>query len=84
MKIFIPKDTSAVALDADDVAQALSRAQHALEAEICRNGSRGAFWRHIIGRRPYLPGLKAFFTHLSRDWRGRIEGGGRARVCATR
>ena len=44
MKIFIPKDTSAVALGADDVALALSHARETLKAELCRNGSRGAFW----------------------------------------
>lgn len=46
IRVFIPADTTACALGADDVAVeiALQAERHGLEIEIVRNGSRGAFW----------------------------------------
>ncbi|UZE48914.1 NADH-quinone oxidoreductase subunit NuoF [Rhodopseudomonas sp. P2A-2r] len=46
MKIFVPRDAGAVAVGADDVADAFVRAAEArkLELEIVRNGSRGLYW----------------------------------------
>jgi len=46
IRIFIPGDTTACALDADAVAvEMLLQARRAgLEVEVVRNGSRGAFW----------------------------------------
>src|SRR5210317_186113 len=46
MKVFIPSDTTACALGADEVAAkiALHSKQRGLQVEIVRNGSRGAFW----------------------------------------
>ncbi len=45
-KVFIPADTTACALGADEVAAevALQAQAQGLEVEIIRNGSRGAFW----------------------------------------
>ncbi len=60
MKIFIPKDTSAVAVGADDVALALSHARETLKAEICRNGSRGAFWLEPLVEVEIANGRHAF------------------------
>ena len=60
MKIFIPKDTSAVALGADDVALALSHNLETLKAEICRNGSRGAFWLEPLVEVELASGRHAF------------------------
>ncbi|WP_137926845.1 formate dehydrogenase beta subunit [Cupriavidus sp. 2SB] len=44
--IFVPRDSTALALDADEVAQAIAReaAQRGAEVRIVRNGSRGMFW----------------------------------------
>ena len=46
VKVFIPGDTTACALGANDVAAELMRQaqQRGLEVEVTRNGSRGAFW----------------------------------------
>jgi len=45
-KIFVPRDSAALAVGADDVAAALQReaAQRGLAIELVRNGSRGLFW----------------------------------------
>jgi formate dehydrogenase iron-sulfur subunit len=46
MKIFIPRDAGAIAVGADEVADAFARGAEArqLELEIVRNGSRGLYW----------------------------------------
>ena len=46
MRVYIPFDTTARALRADDVARMVESEalQRGLEVEIVRNGSRGAFW----------------------------------------
>jgi len=46
VKLYIPRDTSAIALGADQVAQRLAREteQHGEALEIVRNGSRGLCW----------------------------------------
>ena len=45
VRVFVPGDTAAVAVGADDVASSLAKAaqQAGLDIEIIRNGSRGAF-----------------------------------------
>jgi formate dehydrogenase iron-sulfur subunit len=45
-RIFVPIDSTALALDAEEVAEALGLAlkRKGAEAEIVRNGSRGLFW----------------------------------------
>ena len=45
-KIYIPCDSSAVSMGADDVARAIEReaAQLGIEIDIVRNGSRGLYW----------------------------------------
>ncbi len=45
-KIFVPKDSAALAVGADEVAEALMAecSQRGLAVELVRNGSRGLFW----------------------------------------
>nr|WP_245555187.1 formate dehydrogenase beta subunit [Hahella ganghwensis] len=45
-KIFIPRDTTALSLGAEDIVFAMKEAiqERGLDAEIVRNGSRGMFW----------------------------------------
>jgi formate dehydrogenase iron-sulfur subunit len=44
--VYVPRDSSAVSMGAEDVAKALSREAHqlGLEVRIVRNGSRGLYW----------------------------------------
>lgn len=46
IKIFVPRDSAALALGADEVAQAIvvEAKQRGLSIELVRNGSRGMFW----------------------------------------
>ena len=46
IRVYVPCDTTAVSIGADKVAQALSEqaAQHKLDLQLIRNGSRGMFW----------------------------------------
>ncbi|ARD46044.1 formate dehydrogenase beta subunit [Colwellia sp. PAMC 21821] len=46
MKIFIPRESTAVSLGAHDVAQAFTQyaSRHDIDLKIVRNGSRGLFW----------------------------------------
>ncbi|NND44270.1 MAG: formate dehydrogenase, partial [Xanthomonadales bacterium] len=64
MRIFVPADTTACALGADEVAAeiAAQAAVRGLDVEVVRNGSRGAFWLEPLveveseqGRRFYGP-----------------------------
>ena len=46
VKIYVPRDSAALAMGADEVAQAITRqaVKAGLEIELVRNGSRGLFW----------------------------------------
>lgn len=46
IKIYVPRDSAAKALGADEVAHAITQigAQHGLEIDLIRNSSRGLFW----------------------------------------
>ncbi|MFM2112489.1 MAG: hypothetical protein RLZZ271_1149, partial [Pseudomonadota bacterium] len=46
VKIFVPRDSAALAVGADEVAQAIAReaAQRGIALDLVRNGSRGLFW----------------------------------------
>jgi formate dehydrogenase iron-sulfur subunit len=46
VRVFVPRDSAALALGADEVAQALAQQCEArgLQIELVRNGSRGLFW----------------------------------------
>ena len=50
IKVFVPRDSAALAVGADDVAQALSQEAmtRGLSIEIVRNGSRGMFWLETL------------------------------------
>ncbi len=46
IKVYVPRDTTALALGADDVSLRVQQELHSrnIEAELVRNGSRGMFW----------------------------------------
>lgn len=46
LRLFVPCDSAAIALGADEVAHAIARyaAEHQRDVQIVRNGSRGMFW----------------------------------------
>lgn len=46
IKVFVPRESTALSLGANDIAQAISQCamKNKLEIEIIRNGSRGLFW----------------------------------------
>ena len=46
IRVFVPRDTTALALGADAVAQAITAeaARRSIDLTVVRNGSRGAFW----------------------------------------
>ena len=46
IKLFVPRDTTACSLGADEVARCLEQYfdQNGLQIEIIRNGSRGLYW----------------------------------------
>ena len=46
IRVFVPRDATACALGADDVAEAIRTGAQGrgLDVEVIRNGSRGAFW----------------------------------------
>ena len=46
VRIFVPRDSAALAVGADEVAQAIQQhaARNSLDVELVRNGSRGLFW----------------------------------------
>ncbi len=46
VKIFVPRDSTALALGADETAQAIlaEAKRRGVEIELVRNGSRGMFW----------------------------------------
>ena len=50
MKIFIPKDSTALSLGADEVAEAIAKEAQArkLDIQILRNSSRGLFWLETL------------------------------------
>jgi len=50
IKVFVPRDSAALAVGADDVAQALNQEAmtRGLSIEIVRNGSRGMFWLETL------------------------------------
>ena len=49
IKIFVSKDSTALSLGADQVAEAISKEAQArkLDIQIVRNSSRGLFWRLV-------------------------------------
>src|SRR5690606_40781717 len=48
--LFVPKDSAAIAVGADDVASAIAReaASRGLSVDIVRNGSRGLLWLETL------------------------------------
>ena len=69
MRLFLPCDTTAVALGADGIASAimLEAARRSLEIELVRNGSRGMFWLE-----PLLE-VERFRARIGAEIEARIE-----------
>jgi formate dehydrogenase iron-sulfur subunit len=81
-RVYVPRDTTAVSLGADEVARALSGAADARGADITlvRNGSRGLFWLETLvevdtdaGRVAYGPVMPEDVPSLIES--GMLEGG---------
>ena len=77
IKVFIPADTTACALGADDVAaEVMHQAQQkGLEVEIIRSGSRGAFWLETLVEIESDQGRVAFGPVMSGDVAELFEAG---------
>ncbi len=86
VRVFVPRETTALSLGAEEVAQAIAREAEArgAEVEIVRNGSRGAAWLEPLlevetgeGRIAYGPMTAAEVATLFDA--GFLEGGAHAR-----
>jgi len=76
MRIFIPRESTAISLGAHDVAQAftLYASNHNIDINIIRNGSRGLFWLEPMieietpqGRMAYGPVASSDVTSIMKD-----------------
>ncbi|MEP4546657.1 MAG: NADH-ubiquinone oxidoreductase-F iron-sulfur binding region domain-containing protein [Saccharospirillum sp.] len=76
-RIYVPRDTTAVSLGADEVARALSTAADAQGAEITlvRNGSRGLFWLETLVEVETDAGRVAYGPVMPEDVPSLIEAG---------
>ena len=77
MKIFVPKDATACALGADEVAESIlaGAAGRELDIELVRNGSRGAFWLEPLVEVETQAGRIAFGPVTVADVDGLFEAG---------
>ena len=77
VKVFIPGDTTACALGADEVVEEVLRQaqKRALEVEIIRNGSRGAFWLEPLVEIDSGDGRLAFGPVTPNDLESLFEAG---------
>ncbi|HKY94041.1 MAG TPA: NADH-ubiquinone oxidoreductase-F iron-sulfur binding region domain-containing protein [Kiloniellales bacterium] len=85
-RIYIPRDATALALGANDVAQALSAelTKRGLEAQIVRTGSRGAFWLEPLVEVETSEGRVGYGNVTAEDVPGLIDAGllqGKAHAC---
>jgi len=76
-RVFVPVDTTACALGADAVAEqlALQAENNAVDIEIIRNGSRGAFWLEPLVEVETDTGRLAFGPVSASDVAGLFEAG---------
>ncbi len=76
-RIFVPDDSAACSVGADEVAAALSEgiAARGLEARVARNGSRGAFWLEPLVEVECEAGRIAYGPLRPRDVPGLLEAG---------
>ena len=75
MKIFIPRESTAISLGAHDVAQAFTdySSQHNIDINIVRNGSRGLYWLEPMIEVETPQGRMAYGPVESSDVAGIIE-----------
>ncbi|HET7412907.1 MAG TPA: formate dehydrogenase, partial [Pararhizobium sp.] len=85
VRIFVPRDSGALALGADRIAAAIEKevAARGLDAEIVRNGSRGLYWLEPMVEVETAAGRIAYGPVKARDVpslfaSGLIEGGDHA------
>jgi formate dehydrogenase iron-sulfur subunit len=76
-RIFVPMDTTALALDAEAVAAAVraEAARRGMDIELVRNGSRGAFWLEPLLEFEDATGRRAFGPVTVDDVPGLFEAG---------
>jgi formate dehydrogenase iron-sulfur subunit len=76
LRLFLPCDTTAVALGADRVASAITReaARRSLEIELVRNGSRGMFWLEPLLELEHRGQRLAFGPVAEADVAGVLDG----------
>ena len=77
VRIFVPKDATACALGADEVAESIlaGAAGRELDIELVRNGSRGAFWLEPLVEVETQAGRIAFGPVTTADVAGLFEAG---------
>ena len=77
VKVYVPRDSAALALGADEVAAALvaEAAQRGLNLEIVRNGSRGLFWLEPLLEVDTAAGRIAYGPVMPEDVAGLLEAG---------
>ena len=77
IRIFVPRDTAALSMGADDVAVALRREAQARGAtiEIVRNGSRGLLWLEPLVEVETPTGRVAYGPVTARDVRDLLDAG---------
>src|SRR3546814_14798783 len=75
--LFVPKDTAAIAVGADAVAQAIAReaASRKLSVNIVRNGSRGLLWLETLVEVDTPAGRVAYGPVEADDAPGLFEAG---------
>lgn len=77
IKVFVPKDTTACALGADEVAESIvaGAVGRGIEIDLVRNGSRGAFWLEPLVEIETDSGRMAFGPVTQADVPGLFEAG---------
>lgn len=77
LKVYVPRDTTACALGADEVAESIATgaAGRGFEIELLRNGSRGAFWLEPLVEVEAESGRLAFGPVRPDDVPGLFESG---------
>ena len=77
IRIFVPRDATACALGADEVASLIrdGAAGRGLDVEVIRNGSRGAFWLEPMVEVETEAGRLAFGPVHAADVPGLFEAG---------
>jgi len=77
IKVFVPKDTTACALGADEVAETIAAGAvgRGIEINLVRNGSRGAFWLEPLVEVETESGRIAFGPVTPADVPGLFEAG---------